>query len=116
MQPAGGSSPLTTRHYHRRKRSLCRAFKSLSCVFYRAHDKEALCRALNKTHGNESLPCVLFLTHGKDSLACVLISGARQRFFSFPHFCNKRPLVFAVRFNFRRTAKIFSFLHFFNKQ
>jgi hypothetical protein len=81
MQPAGGSSPLTTRHYHRRKRSLCRAFKSLSCVFYRAHDKEALCRALNKTHGNESLPCGLF-------------SDARQR-------------IFAVRFNFGRTAKIF---------
>jgi hypothetical protein len=48
-----------------------------------------------------------FLTHGKESLPCVLISGARQRFFSFLHFCNKWPLVFAVRFNFRRTAKIF---------
>jgi hypothetical protein len=32
-----------------------------------------------------------FLTHGKDSLPCVLISGG----------------MFAVRFNFGRTAKIF---------
>jgi hypothetical protein len=56
------------------------------------------------------------LTYDKDSLPCVLISGAQQRFFSFLHFGNKRPLVFAVRFNFRRTAKIFSFIHFFNKQ
>jgi hypothetical protein len=60
---------LSPEHY--RKRGLCRAFKSLSCVFYRAHGKEALCRAPNKTHGKE----------------CVLFSDARQRFF-------------AVRFNF----------------
>jgi hypothetical protein len=63
---------LSPEHY--RKRGLCRAFKSLSCVFYRAHGKEALCRAPNKTHDKESLPC-------------VLISDTRQR-------------IFAVRFNF----------------
>jgi hypothetical protein len=68
-------------YYHYRKRSLRRAFKSLTCVFYRVHGKEALCRAPNKTHGKESLPC-------------VLISDTRQR-------------IFAARFNFWRTAKIF---------
>jgi hypothetical protein len=61
----------------------------LLCVFYRAHDKELLCRASSKTHGNESLPCVLFY-------------GARQR-------------IFAVRFKYRRTTKIFFFLHYCNK-
>jgi hypothetical protein len=66
---------------HYRKRGLCRAFKFLPCVFYRAHDKELLCRASYKMHGNESLPCVLFY-------------GARQR-------------IFAVRFKYRRTAKSF---------
>jgi hypothetical protein len=61
----------------------------LSCVFYQAHDKELLCRASPKTHDNESLPCVLFY-------------GARQR-------------IFAVRFKYRRTTKIFFFLHYCNK-
>jgi hypothetical protein len=70
--------------WHYRKRGLCRAFKFLPCVFYRAHGKELLCRA--------------FLTHGKESLPCVLFYGARQK-------------IFAVRFKYRRTAKIFFFLH-----
>jgi hypothetical protein len=39
----------------------------LSCIFYRAHDKQALCRALGKMH-DKDLICraFYFLAHNKD--------------------------------------------------
>jgi hypothetical protein len=48
-----------------------------------------------------------FLTHGKESLPCVLISGARQRFFFLSPLLHKRPLIFAVRFNFGARQRFF---------
>jgi hypothetical protein len=90
--------------------NLCRAF-------FIGHTAKKLSAVRRTKRTAKNICCAsYFLTHGKESLSCVLVSGARQRSFSFLHFCNKRPLVFAVRFNFRRTAKIFSFLHFFNKE
>jgi hypothetical protein len=83
--------------YPYRKCGLCRAFKSLPCVFYGAHDKELFC-------------CASFKTHDKESLSCILFYGARHKIFVvrfnfwctttiffFLHSCNKRPLVFDVR-------------------
>jgi hypothetical protein len=78
--------------------NLCRASrttKKLSVVRQTKRTTKNLCRAS------------YLLTHNKKSLLCLLISGAWQRFFFLLHFCNTQPLVFVVRFDFQRTAKIF---------
>ena len=56
---------------HYWKPALCYMPSSLSCAFYRAHDKEPLCRVYTRqtynTRWRHALPCV-FLAHGKSML------------------------------------------------
>jgi hypothetical protein len=59
---------------HYRNLALCRVPDDLTSAFFRALDKQVLCRVLNKkrsvknTRQRVSLPSVLFLTPGKELL------------------------------------------------
>jgi hypothetical protein len=71
----------TSSRPHYRKRGLCRAFKSLSCVFIGRTTKSFFAVRRPKRTTTNLCRSSYFTAHDKESLMCVLITDMRQRFF-----------------------------------